>query len=236
VALYRDGCKMSQPLSSTSKESAANDEISVKASLPPAARSSLPPLASIPPLQALGVASPPTLPTGTRVRLPKKRIGFTQEAKVGGHKIFLRTGQYVNGQLGEIFIDMHKEGAAFRSLMNCFAMSVSIGLQYGVPLETFVEQFTFTRFEPQGLVEGHPNIKFATSGSSASSTCTGTISHRCRPRRPSSEVETRTPAIPRRRPATTSSSVTTRRVCREGLSPRVPPSRTTRCVQAPKAQ
>jgi ribonucleoside-diphosphate reductase alpha chain len=69
----------------------------------------------------------------------------------------------VNGQLGEIFIDMHKEGAAFRSLMNCFAMSVSIGLQYGVPLETFVEQFTFTRFEPQGLVEGHPNIKFATS-------------------------------------------------------------------------
>jgi ribonucleoside-diphosphate reductase alpha chain len=163
VALYRDGCKMSQPLSSTSKESAANDEISVKASLPPAARSSMPPMASMPPLQALGVASPPTLPTGTRVRLPKKRIGFTQEAKVGGHKIFLRTGQYVNGQLGEIFIDMHKEGAAFRSLMNCFAMSVSIGLQYGVPLETFVEQFTFTRFEPQGLVEGHPNIKFATS-------------------------------------------------------------------------
>jgi ribonucleoside-diphosphate reductase alpha chain len=82
---------------------------------------------------------------------------------VGGHKIFLRTGEYGNGQLGEIFIDMHKEGAAFRSLMNCFAMSVSIGLQYGVPLETFVEQFTFTRFEPQGLVEGHPNIKFATS-------------------------------------------------------------------------
>jgi ribonucleoside-diphosphate reductase alpha chain len=163
VALYRDGCKMSQPLSSTSKDSAANDEISVKASLPPAARSSLPPMASMPSLQIPGVASPPTLPTGTRVRLPKKRIGFTQEAKVGGHKIFLRTGQYVNGQLGEIFIDMHKEGAAFRSLMNCFAMSVSIGLQYGVPLETFVEQFTFTRFEPQGLVEGHPNIKFATS-------------------------------------------------------------------------
>src|SRR5206468_9938637 len=106
---------------------------------------------------------PLTLPTGTRVRLPKKRHGFTQEAKVGGHKIFLRTGEYSNGQLGEIFIDMHKEGAAFRSLMNCFAMSVSIGLQYGVPLETFVEQFTFTRFEPQGLVESHPNIKFATS-------------------------------------------------------------------------
>jgi ribonucleoside-diphosphate reductase alpha chain len=164
VALYRDGCKMSQPLSTTSKESTASEETSTKASLPPAARPSMPPpMASMPPLQTSAQASPPTLPTGTRVRLPKKRIGFTQEAKVGGHKIFLRTGQYMNGQLGEIFIDMHKEGAAFRSLMNCFAMSVSIGLQYGVPLETFVEQFTFTRFEPQGLVEGHPNIKFATS-------------------------------------------------------------------------
>jgi ribonucleoside-diphosphate reductase alpha chain len=75
----------------------------------------------------------------------------------------LRTGEYDNGKLGEIFIDMHKEGAAFRSLMNCFAMSVSIGLQYGVPLETYVEQFTFTRFEPQGVVEGHPNVKLATS-------------------------------------------------------------------------
>jgi ribonucleoside-diphosphate reductase alpha chain len=97
------------------------------------------------------------------VRLPKKRRGFTQEARVGGHKIFLRTGEYDDGTLGEIFIDMHKEGAAFRSLMNCFAMSVSVGLQYGVPLQTYVEQFTFTRFEPQGTVEGHPNIKIATS-------------------------------------------------------------------------
>ena len=89
-------------------------------------------------------------------RLPKKRRGFTQEARVGGHKIFLRTGEYEDGTLGEIFIDMHKEGAAFRSLMNCFAMSVSIGLQYGVPLETYVEQFTFTRFEPQGVGRGAP--------------------------------------------------------------------------------
>ncbi len=97
------------------------------------------------------------------MRLPKKRRGFTQEARVGGHKIFLRTGEYEDGTLGEIFIDMHKEGAAFRSLMNCFAMSVSVGLQYGVPLETYVEQFTFTRFEPQGTVEGHPNVKLATS-------------------------------------------------------------------------
>jgi ribonucleoside-diphosphate reductase alpha chain len=82
---------------------------------------------------------------------------------VGGHKVFLRTGEYEDGSLGEIFIDMHKEGAAFRSLMNCFAMAVSIGLQYGVPLETYVEQYTFTKFEPHGVVEGHPNLKFATS-------------------------------------------------------------------------
>jgi ribonucleoside-diphosphate reductase alpha chain len=154
VALYRDGCKASQPLSTSSKESSPEPTVA-KISVPP---DSMPALSYLP-----SVSSPPTLPTGTRVRLPKKRHGFTQEAKVGGHKIFLRTGEYANGQLGEIFIDMHKEGAAFRSLMNCFAMSVSVGLQYGVPLETFVEQFTFTRFEPQGLVEGHPNIKFSTS-------------------------------------------------------------------------
>jgi len=154
VALYRDGCKASQPLSTSSKEG-NSEEATLKGSAPPE---------SIPMVHhEATVASPLTLPTGTRVRLPKKRHGFTQEAKVGGHKIFLRTGEYPNGQLGEIFIDMHKEGAAFRSLMNCFAMSVSIGLQYGVPLETFVEQFTFTRFEPQGLVEGHPNIRFSTS-------------------------------------------------------------------------
>ena len=79
------------------------------------------------------------------------------------NKVFLRTGEYEDGAIGEIFIDMHKEGAAFRSLMNCFAMSVSIGLQYGVPLQTYVDQFTFTRFEPQGIVEGHPYVKMATS-------------------------------------------------------------------------
>jgi ribonucleoside-diphosphate reductase alpha chain len=102
-------------------------------------------------------------PQTIRHRLPKKRRGFTQEARVGGHKVFLRTGEYDDGSLGEIFIDMHKEGAAFRSLMNCFAISVSMGLQHGVPLESFVEQFTFTRFEPAGPVEGHPNVKFSTS-------------------------------------------------------------------------
>ena len=104
-----------------------------------------------------------TPPTTRRHRLPKKRSGFTQEARVGGHKVFLRTGEYVDGSLGEIFVDMHKEGAAFRSLMNCFAISVSMGLQHGVPLDAYVRQFTFTRFEPQGIVEGHPNIKFSTS-------------------------------------------------------------------------
>src|SRR5207237_343998 len=99
----------------------------------------------------------------TRYRLPKRRRGFTQEAKIGGHKVFLRTGEYDDNQLGEIFIDMHKEGAAFRSLMNCFAIAVSIGLQHGVSLEEYVYQCTFTRFEPQGGVDGHANIKFATS-------------------------------------------------------------------------
>ncbi|MFM7230481.1 MAG: vitamin B12-dependent ribonucleotide reductase, partial [bacterium] len=98
-----------------------------------------------------------------RYRLPKKRRGFTQEARIAGHKVFLRTGDYEDGQLGEIFIDMHKEGAAFRSMMNCFAIAVSMGLQYGVPLEDLVDQFCFTRFEPHGRVEGHDNIKVATS-------------------------------------------------------------------------
>ncbi|HEY3493571.1 MAG TPA: vitamin B12-dependent ribonucleotide reductase [Polyangiaceae bacterium] len=146
VALYRDGCKASQPLSTTSKERAE------EASTPEAA-------------VAVAVSAPTQLrrPSGHRVRMPKKRSGFTQEAYVGGHKVFLRTGEYEDGSLGEIFIDMHKEGAAFRSLMNCFAMSVSVGLQYGVPLDTFVEQFTFTRFEPHGVVTGHDNIKFSTS-------------------------------------------------------------------------
>ena len=82
---------------------------------------------------------------------------------VGGHKVYLRTGEYTDGRLGEIFIDMHKEGAAFRSLMNNFAIAVSIGLQYGVPLEEYVEAFTFTRFEPSGLVEGNDTIRMATS-------------------------------------------------------------------------
>lgn len=149
VALYRDGCKASQPLSTSSEDDKAEPSAATAAAIEKAV--------------AAALANAPTLAHGERVRLPKKRSGFTQEALVGGHKVFLRTGEYENGRLGEIFIDMHKEGAAFRSLMNCFAMAVSVGLQYGVPLETYVEQFTFTRFEPHGPVGGHPNIKFATS-------------------------------------------------------------------------
>ena len=98
-----------------------------------------------------------------RKNLPGKRGGFTQKAAVGGQTVFVRTGQYEDGTLGEIFVDMHKEGATFRSLMNCFSIAVSVGLQYGVPLEEFVDKFTFTRFEPSGMVSGHDNIKSATS-------------------------------------------------------------------------
>ena len=98
-----------------------------------------------------------------RRRLPQRRKGYTQKAVVGGHKVYLRTGEYEDGKLAEVFIDMHKEGSAFRSLMNNFAIAISIGLQYGVPLEEYVEAFTFTRFEPAGLVEGNDAIKMATS-------------------------------------------------------------------------
>jgi ribonucleoside-diphosphate reductase alpha chain len=101
--------------------------------------------------------------TAEREKLPHRRKGYTQKATVGGHKVYLRTGEYEDGRLGEVFIDMHKEGAAFRSLMNNFAIAVSIGLQYGVPLEEFVEAFTFTRFEPQGIVTGNDAIKMSTS-------------------------------------------------------------------------
>ena len=98
-----------------------------------------------------------------RSKLPERRKGYTQKAIVGGHKVYLRTGEYGDGKLGEIFIDMHKEGAAFRAMMNNFAIAVSVGLQYGVPLDEFVEAFTFTRFEPAGLVQGNDTIRNATS-------------------------------------------------------------------------
>ena len=138
VALYRDGCKLSQPLASGSARKKADAPADAGAD----------------------AAGPPKL---HRRRLPRRRHGFTQEARIAGHKVFLRTGEYEDGGIGEIFIDMHKEGAAFRSMMNCFAIAVSMGLQYGVPLEDLVDQFCFTRFEPHGRVEGHDNIKVSTS-------------------------------------------------------------------------
>ena len=98
-----------------------------------------------------------------RERMPDRRKGYTQKAVVGGHKVYLRTGEYDDGRLGEIFIDMHKEGAALRSFINNFAIAVSLGLQYGVPLDEYVDAFTFTRFEPAGPVQGNNSIKFATS-------------------------------------------------------------------------
>ena len=98
-----------------------------------------------------------------RNKLPDRRKGYTQKASINNHKVYLRTGEYMNGKLGEIFVDMHKEGASFRSLMNNFAIAISIGLQYGVPLEEFVEAFTFTKFEPSGIVIGNEEIKYSTS-------------------------------------------------------------------------
>ena len=95
--------------------------------------------------------------------MPDRRKGYTQKAVVGGHKVYLRTGEYDDGRLGEIFIDMHKEGAALRSIINNFAIAVSLGLQYGVPLDEYVDAFTFTRFEPSGPVQGNDSIKYATS-------------------------------------------------------------------------
>jgi ribonucleoside-diphosphate reductase alpha chain len=98
-----------------------------------------------------------------RFLLPPRRKGFTQEARIGGHKLFLRTGEYEDGTLGELFIDLAKEGATLRGILSCFAIAVSKGLQYGVPLDEFVDTFTFQTFEPRGMVEGHPNIKMANS-------------------------------------------------------------------------
>jgi ribonucleoside-diphosphate reductase alpha chain len=95
--------------------------------------------------------------------LPDRRTGYTQKAKINGQSVYIRTGEYDNGQIGEIFIDMHREGAAFRSLLNCFAISISLGLQHGVPLEEFVDAFVFTRFEPSGIVTGNERIKMTTS-------------------------------------------------------------------------
>ena len=153
-ALYRDGSKLSQPLSSGLIDDIEDDEEAAEALDTPIA-------AAAP--QVIEKIVERIVHSAERERLPQRRKGYTQKATVGGHKVYLRTGEYEDGRLGEVFIDMHKEGAAFRSLMNNFAIAVSIGLQYGVPLEEFVEAFTFTRFEPQGIVSGNDAIKMSTS-------------------------------------------------------------------------
>ncbi|HVN68833.1 MAG TPA: LAGLIDADG family homing endonuclease [Candidatus Binatia bacterium] len=151
VALYRDGSKLSQPL-------AASYDFGGDATGEETATAPQPfntPLQIAEKLVYRYIAK--------RRPMPQRRSGYTQKATISGHKVYLRTGEYEGGQLGEIFIDMHKEGAAFRSLMNNFAIAISLGLQHGVPLEEFVEAFTFTRFEPNGPVVGHDHIKMATS-------------------------------------------------------------------------
>jgi ribonucleoside-diphosphate reductase alpha chain len=156
-ALYRDGSKLSQPLNSQvlgADEDEVDETLEAIATDQPAAQ------------RAEVIAEriiERVRETVERERLPDRRKSYTQKAIVGGHKVYLHTGEYEDGRLGEIFIDMHKEGAAFRSLMNNFAIAVSVGLQYGVPLEEFVDAFTFTRFEPAGLVQGNDSIKNATS-------------------------------------------------------------------------
>jgi ribonucleoside-diphosphate reductase alpha chain len=158
-ALYRDGSKLSQPLNSQLVENDEEDDDAVEALVQLNA-----------PQRAMAVAERIVERVVERVerlrereRLPNRRKSYIQKAVVGGHKVYLHTGEYEDGRLGEIFIDMHKEGASFRSLMNNFAIAISLGLQYGVPLEEYVEAFTFTRFEPSGFVQGNDAIKNATS-------------------------------------------------------------------------
>ncbi|HUN13239.1 MAG TPA: vitamin B12-dependent ribonucleotide reductase, partial [Rhabdaerophilum sp.] len=159
-ALYRDGSKLSQPLNSALiSDEADEDEDAVESLVaqPSAAR-----VAQISEKIVERVIER-IEKVREREKLPGRRKGYTQKAIVGGHKVYLRTGEYEDGRLGEIFIDMHKEGAAFRAMMNNFAIAISLGLQYGVPLEEYVEAFTFTRFEPAGFVQGNDAIKSATS-------------------------------------------------------------------------
>ncbi len=159
-ALYRDGSKLSQPLNAaliSDEEDEAEDAAEALAAMPAAAKA-----AAISEKIVERIIERVER-NREREKLPDRRKGYTQKAVVGGHKVYLRTGEYNDGRLGEIFIDMHKEGAAFRSLMNNFAIAISLGLQYGVPLEEYVEAFTFTRFEPAGFVQGNDSIKNATS-------------------------------------------------------------------------
>ncbi|SDW42014.1 vitamin B12-dependent ribonucleotide reductase [Roseicitreum antarcticum] len=155
-ALYRDGSKLSQPLASALVE----DDEEAEEIL---ATGNAPAKAQVLAEKIVEKIIIKEINSRNRDKLPERRKGYTQKAIVGGHKVYLRTGEYQDGKLGEIFIDMHKEGAGFRAMMNNFAIAVSVGLQYGVPLEEFVDAFTFTRFEPAGMVQGNDSIKNATS-------------------------------------------------------------------------
>jgi ribonucleoside-diphosphate reductase alpha chain len=146
-ALYRDGSKLSQPLNATA------------ATWMEAAETAETPVEKVKEITTKVI----TEYVRKRRSLPSRRAGYTQKVKIDGHSIYLRTGEYEDGNLGEIFLDINKEGTLLRSMMNCFAVAVSLGLQYGVPLEEYVDVFTFSRFEPNGMVQGHDNIKRATS-------------------------------------------------------------------------
>ena len=164
-ALYRDGSKLSQPLNASSDDAAAailEASLEEEVVAPVSQTVAAPVAKTVDEVQEAATKLVYRYLSRRRV-MPARRRGYTQKARVGGHKIYLRTGEFEDGTLGEIFIDMHREGAAFRSLVNCFAIAISLGLQYGVPLEEFVEAFTFTRFEPNGSVVGHDNIKMSTS-------------------------------------------------------------------------
>ena len=151
-ALYRDGSKLSQPLASKLVEDVEDEEEELMSKPTPFERT-----------MAIAQEAAQNAVYGARNKVPDRRKGYIQKAIVGGHKVYLHTGEYEDGTLGEIFIDMHKEGAFLRSLMNNFAIAISIGLQYGVPLEEYVEAFTFTRFDPSGVVQGNSRIKNSTS-------------------------------------------------------------------------
>ncbi|MDQ5866990.1 MAG: vitamin B12-dependent ribonucleotide reductase [Chloroflexota bacterium] len=154
VAIYRDGSKLSQPLNSIGGlEEEEEEEEETAGGIPITQR--------VQQLAAVGAES--AVQEVRRLKLPNRRSGYTQKATIAGHNVYVRTGEYEDGRLGEIFIDMHKEGAAFRSVMNCFAIAVSLGLQYGVPLEEYADAFILTRFEPSGRVMGNDHIKNATS-------------------------------------------------------------------------
>ncbi|KJZ19984.1 vitamin B12-dependent ribonucleotide reductase [Loktanella sp. S4079] len=155
-ALYRDGSKLSQPLAAALVEDDDEAAETLESGTPQEK-------AAVLAEKVIEKVIVQEVRNREREKMPQRRKGYTQKAIVGGHKVYLRTGEYENGTLGEIFIDMHKEGAGFRAMMNNFAIAVSVGLQYGVPLDEFVDAFTFTKFEPAGMVQGNDSIKSATS-------------------------------------------------------------------------